>query len=311
MRLDVFEALAEKVRTWGRWDSAAQRGTLNHISPKAMKRAAATVTSGKAFSLGLRFDSDGPQDGTYRFNPHLYVTSLDQSLSSDRPRSRVNDDVIHMPSQAATQWDALAHVHYDGMSYDGCRIADTLSTSGATCNGIEHLAAPGIMSRGILLDIARYKGVDILPTTYAVTVDDLRAAAQQQGVLVEAGDIVVVRTGHIRRFTQEGDRVAFNGPQPGLSGECAEWLFDMSVAAVAADNVAVECLDDETIHGEMPLPLHMLCLRDMGMPLGEMFDLEALAADCAADGRYSFLLSAPPLAITGGFGSPVNPMVLK
>ncbi len=311
MRRDVFEAMAEKVRTWGRWDSATQRGTLNHIGPEAMKRAAATVTAGKAFSLGLRFDSNGPQDGAYRFNPHLYVTAMDQTLTSEQPRARFNDDVIHMPSQAATQWDALAHVHYDGMSYDGCKIADTLSTAGAMCNGIEHLAAPGILSRGILLDIARLKGVDILPTEYAVTVDDLRAAAGQQGVAVDAGDIVIVRTGHIRRFTAEGDRVAFNGPQPGLSPECAGWLFDMSVAAVAADNVAVECIDHEMVHGEMPMPLHMLCLRDMGMPLGEMFDLEALAADCAADGRYSFLLSAPPLAITGGFGSPVNPMVLK
>jgi kynurenine formamidase len=128
---------------------------------------------------------------------------------------------------------------------------------------------------------------------------------------VEPGDIVLVRTGHLRCFTVEHDREAFNGPQPGLSADCAEWLHDRSAAAVAADNLAVEQIGPETMTAGMPLPLHMLCLRDMGLPLGEMFDLEALAADCAADGRYAFLLSAPPLGITGAVGSPINPTALK
>jgi len=91
------------------------------------------------------------------------------------------------------------------------------------------------------------------------------------------------------------------------------WLYDVNAAAVAADNVAVEHVEMAAFAGEgkMPMPLHMLCLRDMGMPLGEMFDLDALAADCAADGRYTFMLTAPPLAFTGAVGSPVNPVALK
>ena len=310
MQRSQFDELAEGVRNWGRWGEGDARGTLNHIGPEALRAAAAEVVTGKACGLGLSFDKNGPQMGGYRFNPMLYVSAMGKQMVPDSTAC-MSDDVVHMPLQSATQWDALAHVHYDGVMYNGCSAADCLGVDGAGRNGVEHLARPGIMSRGVLLDIARLKGVDMLPTDYGISVDDLRTACDAQGVRVAPGDIVIVRTGHIRRFTVDRDRQAFNGLQPGLLPECAEWLHDSSAAAVAADNLAVEQIGAETFQGGMAMPLHMLCLRDMGMPLGEMFDLDALSADCAADGRYSFLLSAPPLAVTGAFGSPVNPMALK
>ena len=99
--------------------------------------------------------------------------------------------------------------------------------------------------------------------------------------------------------------------QPGLKYTCAEWAHDKSLAATCADNMAVEILDAEGMGSDVPLAFHMLALRDMGMPLGEMFNLDALAADCAEDGRYTFMLAAPPLEVTNGFGSPVNPLALK
>jgi kynurenine formamidase len=216
-----------------------------------------------------------------------------------------------MPLQAATQWDALGHAHYDGVLYNGCKACDTLSERGAARLGIEHLATPGIVSRGVLIDILRLKRTERLADDYAITVDDLNAACAAQGVTLRNGDVALIRTGHIRRFTVEKDRAAFNGLQPGLSPSCAEWAHDHSLAALAADNVAVEVLSAAELRSDMPLALHMFCLRDMGCPLGEMFNLEALAADCAEDGRYAFMLSAPPIAFTNAFGSPVNPMVLK
>ncbi len=197
------------------------------------------------------------------------------------------------------------------MLYNNCKACDTLSEKGAARLGIEHLAMPGIMSRGVLLDILRLKNADRLPIDYAITVDDLNAACAAQGVSMRKGDIVLVRTGHIQRFTVEKDRAAFTGMQPGLSPLCAEWVHDHSLAAVCADNLAVEVMAMEGLTSDMPLAFHMLCLRDMGCPLGEMFNLDALAADCARDGRYSFLLSAPPIAFTNAFGSPVNPLALK
>jgi kynurenine formamidase len=307
-----FDHLAERLRNWGRWGPEDQRGTLNHIGPETLKAAAETVQSGKLFNLGLNFDKDGPQPGGGgRFNPKLYATDLFTPLNPAHPSARYSDDVIHMPLQAATQWDALGHVHYDGVLYNDCKACDTLTEKGASRLGVEHLASPGIMSRGVLIDVARHKGVERLPTDYAVTVDDLNAVCAAQGVTMAAGDIILVRTGHIKVFTEDQNRTGFMGMQPGLSHHCAEWVHDKSLAAVCADNMAVEILHPEGMTSEMPLAFHMLCLRDMSCPLGEMFNLEALAADCAADGRYAFLLAAPPLAVTRAFGSPVNPLALK
>lgn len=311
MQRSELDAIAAKVRNWGRWGEADERGTLNHLDPEVLRAAAASVRAGRLFSLGLNFDSAGPQQEGRRFNPKLYVTEVATPLNRRSPSARYSDDVIHMPSQAATQWDALSHVHYDGELYNGCKACDTLSERGAARLGIQTLAQPGIMGRGVLLDIARLRGEAMLAPAYEITPDDLDAASRRQGVEPGRGDILLVRTGHIRRFTVDRDRAAFNGLQPGLSPRCAEWIHDRSLAAVAADNVAVEVISAEMRASETPLPLHMLCLRDMGCPLGEMFDLEALAEDCAQDGRYDVLLAAPPLPLTRAFGSPVNPLALK
>ena len=306
-----FEALADRVRNWGRWGSEDGRGTLNHIDAAALMRATDAATTGKMFGLGLRFDGNGPMDGRFRRNPKLYVTALDQMIDPNNPRARFSDDDINMSLQCATQWDSLSHSHYDGMLYNGCKACDTLSVHGASRNGVEHMAMPGVLSRGILLDIARLKGVDVLPSDYGITPADLDEAVDRANLTVEPGDIILVRTGLMSRFTSGSDRTALSSPHSGLAGECAGWLFDKSAAAVASDTVAVERIGPDTMSGDMPLPLHMLCLRDMGLPLGEMWDLDALAADCAEDGRYSFLLSASPIAITGAFGAPINPTVLK
>jgi kynurenine formamidase len=311
MRPANFDHLAETLRNWGRWGAEDQRGTLNHIGPEALMRGVGSVQDGKLFNLGLNFDKDGPQPGGGRFNPKVYVTDLFTPLNPAVPNVVYSDDVVHMPLQAATQWDALGHVHYDGLLYNGCNARECLTEKGAAKMGIEHLATPGIMSRGVLIDMARFKGVERLPIDYAITVDDLKACCAQQGVEVQKGDIILVRTGHIQVFTQDQNRPGFMGMQPGLSFPCAEWVHEKSIAAVCADNMAVEILSAEGLTSEMPLAFHMLCLRDMGCPLGEMFNLDALAADCAADGRYTFLLAAPPLAVTKGFGSPVNPLALK
>jgi kynurenine formamidase len=306
----IFDGIAARVRNWERWGPEDARGTLNHIDGEALRRGAAEVRGGRMFSLSLPLDKDGPQLDTYRFNPRLRMTQVATPFRGN-PAASMSDDAIEMPLQAATQWDALAHVHYDGVLYNGCKVCDTLSEGGAARHGIEHLATPGIVSRGVLIDVARYRGVDRLPSDHAIGIDELRAVLAHQGSEVLPGDIVLIRTGHIRHFTIDRDRVAFNAGGAGLHATCAEWLHDRRVAAIAADNLAVEQVDLEAFQGGMPLPLHMLCLRDMGMPLGEMFVLDALAADCAADGRYSFMLSGSPLPFTGAVGSPVNPVALK
>ena len=157
----------------------------------------------------------------------------------------------------------------------------------------------------MLLDIARLKGVDWLENSYVITPDDLDAAIAAQGdVAVGAGDILVFRTGWRRLFLEHGSPQEFMAGEPGLGQDC-EWLHARDVAAVCSDNWAIEVLP-----GEDPsavFNVHMVLIRDMGMTLGEILDLEELAADCAADGVWEFFFCAPPLKVTKGVGSPINP----
>ena len=161
----------------------------------------------------------------------------------------------------------------------------------------------------MLLDIARLKGVDWLEGGYVITPEDLDAAAERQGVEVGAGDIVLFRTGWRTKFVTERDAAAFMAGEPGLGLACCEWLHAKEVAVVASDNWAIEVLPGE-IDTEV-LTVHMVLIRDMGMTLGEILDLDELADDCEADGVWEFLLTAPPIKFTAAVGSPINPLAIK
>ena len=198
---------------------------------------------------------------------------------------RFNDDIIIMPLQAATQWDALSHVYYDDKLYNGFP-ANSVTSLGAFHCGIDKVDGKGITSRGVLLDIVRLRGVETFcELGDPITPAELDEAAMAQGVAIGKGDIVLIRTGWWARFLETGDGTE---PGAGLDWTCASWLHDHEVAAVAADNLMVEN-PQSGIDGVF-LPMHMLCLRDMGLMLGEYWDLTALAADCAADGVYEFQL---------------------
>ncbi len=307
--MDQVRTIAKQVSNWGRWGAEDERGTLNFITPDVVRRAATLVRTGHVFSLGLTFGAEGPQIGQGgRVNPMHLMTAVDQKLPGDYPDGfRYADDVLVLPLQCATQWDSLAHVHYDGQLYNG-HAAATTSSAGAAKNGIDKVGA-GIVSRGVLLDIARLTGVPRVAPGTAITPADLEAAEQAQGVRVERGDVLLVRTGHLAVFKEDGDRIGYMRMMPGLGMACAAWLHAREVAALATDTNAVEVIPFED--PKTPLPLHLLCLRDMGLTLGEMFDLDALAAACAADGVWEFLFTAPPLRITGGIGSPLNPLAVK
>jgi kynurenine formamidase len=214
---------------------------------------------------------------------------------------------VFMPLQSASQWDGLAHVFYDDQLYNGFPATD-VGPRGAKHCSIDKLAK-GIVGRGVLLDIARLKDVDWLQAGEVITADDLDAAAERQGVTVGSGDILLVRTGWRTKFKREGNALEWMSGEPGLGMSCCEWLHDHEVAVVASDNWAVEALPGE-IPGEV-LTVHMVLIRDMGMTLGEILDFDELADDCAADGVYEFLLTAPPIKFTAAVGSPINPLAIK
>jgi len=305
--VDVLRTLAAKVSNWGRWGPDDERGTVNFITPEAVRRGAACVKRGDVFSLGLPLGADGPQLGTHgRMNPIHLMSALEGRVSAEGD-FRYSDDMIVMPLQCATQWDSLAHVHYDGQLYNGFP-ATAITAAGAARNAIDRVGA-GIVSRGVLLDVARLWGVERVAPGVAIKPTDLDAAERAAGVRVGTGDVLLVRTGHLGAFKVDRDREGYLRRAPGLGVACVEWLHARQVAAVATDTVAVEVIPWED--PAVPLPVHLLCIRDMGLTLGEMFDLDELAADCARDGVWEFLFSAPPLKVTGGVGSPLNPLAVK
>jgi kynurenine formamidase len=300
--------LGKRLSNWGRWGADDEIGTLNFITPEKRIQAGRMIKTGKVFDLGMPFDSSGPQGGVYRINPvHTMTrTPLDSRHSPDGVITA--DDMVTMGLQCGTQWDSLAHVGYDGFFYNHMPAHDVTTFDGATRNSFAK-CVDRLISRGVLLDIARLKGVDRLADSTEIVADDLTDAAERQGVEVGSGDILLVRTGSYQWFL-EGDNARFNmSPEPGLGLSCAEWLYEREVAAVALDNWACEVWPSK-VEGSR-IPFHMVAIRDIGLTIGEMFNFEELAADCAEDGIYEFMFSGTGLKITGAVGSPVTPMALK
>jgi kynurenine formamidase len=305
---DELKALAKRVSNWSRWGVDDQRGTLNFITPEAVRRGVAAVRRGVTFPLAIPFDEDGPQTGAIpgRVNPEQTMIAVNTAFTGDPSDFTTSDDVVRMGTQAATHWDALAHAGYEGMLYNDTPSSAVTDDGGAARLGIEQYGP--IVSRGVLLDIARLHGVECFDGGYAITGDDLATAERQAGLAVERGDILLVRTGQMV-WLRRGDKRRFMDPSPGLGVNAIEYLHDKEVAAVATDTIVFEVWPPED--PAVLLPVHMIDLRDMGLVQGQLWHLDDLAADCAGDGVYQFLLAATPLPITHGLGGPVAPTATK
>lgn len=303
------QALARRVSNWGRWGPEDQRGTLNLIDEAAVKRGAAAVRRGVTFSLSIPMHDDGPQTGRVlgRKNPQLTMLQVSFAFTGDLGDFATTDDEITTGTQSATHWDALSHAGYDGLLYNGFP-ADTIShEDGATRCGIEHFGP--VVTRGLLCDIARLKGVEWFDHPYDVTGADLDACLGAAGLTAEPGDIVLVRTGQMH-WLHVGDKNRYADISPGIGLDAVEWLHDHDIAAIANDTHVFEPYPNP---GPNPFlfPTHMIELRDMGIPQGQQWDLDELAADCADDGVYEFLLAATPLPVVHSSGGLVAPTATK
>ncbi|WP_394769585.1 cyclase family protein [Lacisediminihabitans sp.] len=308
---------AEAYRNWGRWGADDVLGTLNFIDETKRAAAARLATTGRVISLSQSFDMNGPQNG-WRRRTNPVHTMLDTGTDAERGSQGFPhgiggaDDIIAMPLQCSTQWDGLGHIFDHGMAWNGRRAGDVVTSDGDLVTGIEH-AASVIVSRGVLLDLGRHLAPDSaeLPDGYAITAADLDACARAQGEssAVGRGDIVLVRTGQLARVCRLGWGEYAGGPAPGLSLATAGWLHGTEIAAIATDTWGFEVRPNEF---DVPAfqPLNQVVIPNIGLTVGEMWDLEELGAHCASTGRYEFLLSAPPLPITGAVGSPVNPVAI-
>ena len=308
-----LRATAETCKNWGRWGPDDEIGTLNYVTPQDIVNAARLVRKGRAFSLALNFDRNGPQRGLWgnRFNPiHTMLATGTDAVAGNQDKGglRYADDMVSLPLQCGTQWDALGHIFYDDKMWNGydARLVDA---NGAQKNGIEK-TKDRMIGRGVLLDVARHFARAQLADGDAITIDDLETTARAQKVEVRRGDFVIVRTGQMEQRLAAGEWGGYaGGDAPGLAFETCEWIHKKEIAAICTDTWGCEVRPNET--DDCTQPWHWVVIPMIGITMGEIFYLKDLAEDCAADKVYEFLFCGPSLPVTGGVGSPLNPIAIK
>lgn len=302
---------------WGRWGEDDQRGTQNLIGPEQRVAAAQLVQTGKIFSLGMPIQSDAPIWPTRPAPQRLTTMSGSDALAGSPvngagPGFQWSDDVLTMATHGSTHWDGLAHAMSGDSLYNGFWAGNVTAVAGARVLGIEQ-QRDCFVGRGVLVDLPRHQGVDACPEGQVITPAMLDDALAAQRVELRSGDILIVNTGHLAKWwtrPEEQSAMSYFLASPGIGRDAIPWLHEHGVAALAADTIGVEPLIPED-RSERINPLHVGCLVDLGLTLGEMWVLDELAADCATDGRYEFFLAAQPLHLPGGIGSPINPIALK
>lgn len=304
----------ERLHNWGRWGPDDQIGTANFITPETIVAAARLVRRGVVISCAIPFDAKGPVHPA-RQPPQYLMKRSGADYAAGHPTfgttpdggMKFADDYLFTALQATTQWDALSHAWYGTELYNG--VPETaVRNTGASRLGIDTLCRH-FVGRGVLLDLPRAinRGVR-LPQGHAIAPVELDAAVAFARTTVTRGDVLLVRTGHVPWYYELDDKRQFWRGAPGLGRHAVPWLHEREIAALGTDTVAVEVQPAEQGEG---LPLHGVLLRDLGLTIGELFDLDALADDCAADGVYEFLFVAQPLRIPGAVGSPINPLAIK
>ena len=303
-RADV-DAMAQELSNWGRWGPDDERGALNFITPEVSAAAAALVSDGVTVSCALELAKTPAADNP---TPVLHFMTGAGDVS-DQGRLRgleaTGDGFMISPhGMANTHMDALCHILDQGKMYNGFPASDVLST-GAERNSI--LAGEqGIATRGVLLDIAALKGVDWLEPGDAISVADLEAAEERQGVKVRSGDILLVRTGRDTRRESEGAWPPFDG-LAGLLMETLPWIREREVAILGCDGVS-DMIPSNVV--DSPLPIHHIIITYMGIHLVDNARLGPLGEACAVRNRWEFLLTIAPLRLVGGTASPINPIAM-
>ncbi len=298
-----FAALFEELRNWGRWGPDDQRGTLHLLTPERLVAATRLVREGRTVTLSLPLNTDLAINNPVPADHHM--TLVGEASPASAPL-HFNKDFVGLDyhNDGHTHIDALSHVAYEGSLYNN-RPEDAVTEDGATIYSIEVLRN-GLIGRGVLLDVPRRRGVPWLEPGEHIFAEDLEAAASEQDVAVGEGDILLVRTGHARRLAELGP---WNTPEAkaGLHPSTMRFVADRGVAALGSDgnsDTAPSSTDG------VDFPIHVLAITGMGIHLLDYLQFEDLRAACERAGRWEFLFMAAPLRITGGTGSPLNPVAV-
>jgi kynurenine formamidase len=290
-------------------------GALNYLTAEEVLRGVQHIRSGAVFTL-QRLIGDPQGDPVWPGRkPAVRTMILDESSwdGDDAPQFpgglHYADDKIDAFLQGSTQYDALGHVWYGGQIWNGYDARSTVG--GLDKASVAPIAERGVVGRGVLLDMARFRGKKNLDKAETFTHEDLMACAESQGVTIEKHDILIIRTNFLQLFFEQGEAFYEGFCEPGLtySPELVSWFQDMEIPNLVTDTIANEVTMDPS--NGTALPLHCALMRNLGVTLTEICDLEKLAESCADDGQYTFLYAAAPLKVNQASGSPVNPLAIK
>jgi kynurenine formamidase len=300
--IDEFDRLFDKLKNWGRWGADDELGTLNFIGDAEVAQAAKLAKTGRRVPLGRFLDTvAGPDNG----RPALHYMTHMGDRGADQSSYYADFIGVDFHGHSASHIDALPHVAYKGLLYNGKRAADVFGSGGSSFAPISRLSR-GVVTRGVLLDAARAQGLDWIDPPCALEADDLEAIASKLEVEVRRGDAVLLRTGQVRRRQAKGAWDPELG-EAGLAISGVEWLAEKEVALLGSDGDSDSRPSPVAGLGG---PVHVLVINAMGMCLLDNQDLESLSEACSEVGTYEFLLVVAPLMISGGTGSPVNPIAV-
>ncbi|MGW8813059.1 cyclase family protein [Gordonia terrae] len=280
---------------WGRWGADDERGALNRIDAQSIMRAVSSVREGESVSLAVDITAGGGPHFKGRAPLQHFMTRHggDYAAGLEERGFGFADDYVLLATHGTTHLDALSHVWRDGLMWNGIS-ANTVTSRGAARCGIEKVGP--IVTRGIFVDLDDGSGNERM-----IHVDELRSAVEASGAQPQPGDSLIVRTGWLERWRTG---TATEDHWSGLSPDCAEWIDEQGFVLVGSDNIAVE-------YGPSPdpmdaAPLHVELIRNRGILLVELLDLERIKAPV----RPVFMLTIAPMPLVGGVGSPVNPIAI-
>jgi len=281
-----------------RWGADDQRGAANRLTPAKVLEARNAITKGVVYQLGHVYEPGMPMFGTRHFS-----LRIPQAFKMPgRNEAVYHDEIISGElGQIGTQFDGLGHLGMGDLFYNGNRRSEFAQAEGLTKLGIEHVGA--IVTRGVLIDVARFKGVDQLPPTYEITPADLKGALQRQGVQIRSGDVVLIHTGWSSLWMK--DNAKYGETEPGIGVAAGQMLVDAEVVVVGADTWGVEVMPNPD--ASLSAPVHQLFLARNGIYLHE----NLITSDLARDNVYEFMYTYAPLRLKGATGSPGNPVAIR
>ncbi len=302
-----FEEIFESVKNWNRWGPEDELGTLNYVTPEKVRAAAALVRSGRRVSMAIPINkvvaADNPQPAS------LFVVQ-GHDVPVDDSKVRFGLDWLGMAAHGDchTHVDALCHISYDGLTYNGRVASEVLMSNGATALDLA-VYHEGIVGRGVLADIAGFRGAKWLEPGEAVEREEIEACLDRQGVEIGEGDFLVLRTGHHRRRLELGpwDNSPDGEGKAGLHVDVIPWMHERRIAGFLPDG------DGETVPSVVEgitYPIHPLQVVAMGMLVSDSLQFEELVQVCEQEGRYDFMVVGLPLRLPGATGSPWNPIAI-